>query len=95
MMRKLKLEKRLNTRYQGVAAGVGSARILGRIENLPVTIGAGVEFNLYFLVIVSVLPRRTSARIIVFDDADTSFSPAFFISVRTLGREPRHDDSRD
>ncbi|CAB9524953.1 DDI1 homolog 2 [Seminavis robusta] len=51
MMRKLKLQKRLNTRFQGVAAGVGAARILGRIENCPVQIGAGVEFNLFFLVI--------------------------------------------
>jgi hypothetical protein len=51
MMVKLKLQKRLNTRYQGVAAGVGSARILGRIENCPVVIGDGVEFNLFFLVI--------------------------------------------
>lgn len=51
MMQKLKLQKRLNTRYQGVAAGVGAARILGRIDNCAVMLGAGVEFNLFFLVI--------------------------------------------
>ena len=51
MMTKLKLQARIDNRYQGVAAGVGAARILGRIQNCPVIIGNGVEFNLYFLVI--------------------------------------------
>lgn len=51
MMRKLKLTKRLNTACQGVAAGVGSANILGRVERCPVVIGHGVEFLLYFLVL--------------------------------------------
>jgi Aspartyl protease len=51
MMEKLKLRNRLNPLYQGVASGVGAARILGRIENCPVMIGDGVEFNLFFLVI--------------------------------------------
>jgi len=51
MMRKLKLHKRLNTRYQGVCGGVGAASILGKIENCPVMIGPGIEFHLYFLVI--------------------------------------------
>ena len=50
MMQKLKLQNRLNTRYQ-VAAGVGAARILGRIDNCAVMVGAGIEFNLFFLVI--------------------------------------------
>lgn len=51
MMRQLNLQHRLDKRYQGVAAGVGSASILGRIDNCPVLIGDGVEFKLYFLVI--------------------------------------------
>lgn len=51
MMAKLKLQKRLNTRFQGVAAGVGAAKILGRIDNCAVMVGAGVEFKLFFLVI--------------------------------------------
>lgn len=51
MMKKLKLQKRLNTACQGVAAGVGNANILGRVEKCPVVIGAGVEFLLYFLVL--------------------------------------------
>jgi Aspartyl protease len=51
MMNTLNLQRRLNPRFQGVAAGVGAARILGRIENCPVMIGNGVEFNLFFLVI--------------------------------------------
>jgi len=48
---KLQLKKALDVMYQGTAAGVGSARILGRIDNCPVLIGAGVEFRLYFLVL--------------------------------------------
>jgi hypothetical protein len=51
MMKKLKLQKRLNTACQGVAAGVGAANILGRVEKCPVVIGSGVEFLLYFLVL--------------------------------------------
>ena len=51
MMQQLNLQHRLDKRYQGVAAGVGSASILGRIDNCPVLIGDGVEFKLYFLVI--------------------------------------------
>lgn len=50
LMRKLKLEKMLNTWYNGVASGVGTARILGRIERCPVQIGS-VEFLLYFCVL--------------------------------------------
>jgi Aspartyl protease len=50
LMRKLKLGKMLNTWYNGVASGVGTARILGRIERCPVQIGS-VEFLLYFCVL--------------------------------------------
>lgn len=38
MMKKLGLEPLLNTRMQGVAAGVGTARIVGRIENCPIQV---------------------------------------------------------
>lgn len=50
LMEKLCLDKKLNREKQGVAAGVGTARILGRIENCPVQIGH-VEFLLYFAVL--------------------------------------------
>jgi Aspartyl protease len=50
LMRKLNLGKMLNTWYTGVASGVGTARILGRIERCPVQIG-NVEFMLYFCVL--------------------------------------------
>lgn len=50
LMRTLGLERLLNRQYQGIAAGVGRARILGRCENVPVKIGH-VEFRLFFLVL--------------------------------------------
>ncbi|KAL7566579.1 hypothetical protein ACA910_000645 [Epithemia clementina (nom. ined.)] len=50
LMRTLDLQSKLNTFMQGVAQGVGQARILGVIENCPVSIGH-VEFLLYFLVL--------------------------------------------
>ena len=50
LMRTLGLQSKLNTSMQGVAQGVGQARILGVIENCPVSIGH-VEFLLYFLVL--------------------------------------------
>merc|ERR1712137_293539 len=50
LMRTLGLDHLLNRQYQGVAAGVGRARILGRCENVPVKIGH-VEFRLFFLVL--------------------------------------------
>lgn len=50
LMRTLGLQSQLNMAMQGVAQGVGQARILGIIENCPVSIGH-VEFLLYFLVL--------------------------------------------
>ncbi|CAB9524952.1 DDI1 homolog 2 [Seminavis robusta] len=50
LMHKLGLARFLNTRHQGVATGVGSAQILGRIERCPVQIGHA-EFLLYFSVL--------------------------------------------
>jgi len=50
LMEKLCIDKKLNREKQGVAAGVGTARILGRIENCPVQIG-NVCFSLYFAVL--------------------------------------------
>ena len=84
MMKKLKLQKRLNTACQGVAAGVGAANILGRVEKCPVIIGAGVEFLLYFLVldvphdmmilgIDQVSSRVLSLFVLKFDWADIIF----------------------
>lgn len=50
LMEKLCIDKKLNREKQGVAAGVGTARILGRVENCPVQIGQAC-FNLYFAVL--------------------------------------------
>mmetsp|Transcript_15897 Transcript_15897/g.20758 ORF Transcript_15897/g.20758 Transcript_15897/m.20758 type:complete len:270 (+) Transcript_15897:418-1227(+) len=50
LMKRLGLESKLNRQMQGMAQGVGKARILGIIENFPAQIGH-VEFLLYFLVL--------------------------------------------
>ena len=50
LMRTLDLQSKMNHQMQGVAQGVGQARILGVIQNCPVSIGH-VEFLLYFLVL--------------------------------------------
>lgn len=41
---------RINRRHQGMAAGVGTARILGKIENVGVELGH-VEFPMDFIVL--------------------------------------------
>eukprot|EP00490_Sorites_sp_Unknown_P005786 CAMPEP_0114637700 /NCGR_PEP_ID=MMETSP0191-20121206/234_1 /TAXON_ID=126664 /ORGANISM="Sorites sp." /LENGTH=271 /DNA_ID=CAMNT_0001849433 /DNA_START=21 /DNA_END=836 /DNA_ORIENTATION=- len=50
LVRTLGLESRLDSRYQGMAAGVGTARILGKLRGVPVQIGH-VEFALDFSVL--------------------------------------------
>ncbi|CAD7931429.1 unnamed protein product [Amoebophrya sp. A25] len=50
LMEQLKLEGLLNRRKQGVAAGVGTAKIMGHLERVPVTLGH-VEFTLDFAVL--------------------------------------------
>jgi len=50
LMRTLGLENKLNRWHQGIAAGVGRARITGRLENCLVSLGH-VDFNLYFMVL--------------------------------------------
>lgn len=50
LVRTLGLESRLDSRYQGMAAGVGTARILGKLRSVPVKIGH-VEFALDFSVL--------------------------------------------
>lgn len=50
LVRTLGLESRLDSRYQGMAAGVGTARILGKLRGVPVKIGH-VEFALDFSVL--------------------------------------------
>ena len=52
LMKKLNLEHRLNTTRKGMAVGVGSARILGRIFDCPIQIGHA-EFLLNFAVLES------------------------------------------
>lgn len=50
LVRTLGLEALLDSRYQGMAAGVGTARILGKLRGVPVKIGH-VEFQLDFSVL--------------------------------------------
>lgn len=52
LVRQLGLTNRLDRRYQGVAAGVGRARISGKIRNVVCTFGVGhVEFLMDFIVL--------------------------------------------
>ncbi len=52
LVTQLGLSNRLNTRYQGVAAGVGRAKISGRIQNVVCAFGDGhVEFLMDFMVL--------------------------------------------
>jgi hypothetical protein len=52
LVMQLGLSNRLNTRYQGVAAGVGRAIILGRIQNVVCAFGNGhVEFLMDFMML--------------------------------------------
>jgi len=52
LVNQLGLTNRLDKRYQGVAAGVGRARISGRIRNVICTFGVGhVEFLMDFTVL--------------------------------------------
>lgn len=52
IVRQLGLTNRLDRRYQGVAAGVGRARIVGNIRNVVCTFGIGhVEFLMDFIVL--------------------------------------------
>lgn len=50
LARQLNLLDRLDRRYQGMARGVGSARILGKVFDVPVKLGQ-VEFELNFSVV--------------------------------------------
>lgn len=50
LVRQLGLESRLDSSQQGIASGVGSARILGRLRAIPVKMGH-VEFSLDFSVL--------------------------------------------
>lgn len=50
LVRRLNLTGCLDTSRQGVASGVGSARISGRLRNIPVKMGQ-VEFQLDFIVL--------------------------------------------
>lgn len=50
LVRRLRLETHLDSRYQGVASGVGTARILGKLRGVPVKLGH-VEFALDFSVL--------------------------------------------
>lgn len=50
LMKKLGLAHKLNRQLQGIAQGVGKARICGILEDCPASIGH-VEFVLYFLVL--------------------------------------------
>lgn len=103
MMHKLKLQKRLNTRYQGVAAGVGAAKILGRIENVAVTLGAGVEFNLFFLVIdvahdmmiLGVDQMRRFNCLIDLQKDVLVFGGQGGVEVPFLPPDPNHTDARE
>ena len=52
LVRQLGLSNRLDRRYQGIAAGVGRARISGRIRNVVCSFGDGnVEFLMDFMVL--------------------------------------------
>lgn len=52
LVSQLGLSNRIDRRYQGVAAGVGRARILGSIRNVVCTFGVGhVEFLMDFIVL--------------------------------------------
>ena len=52
LVRQLGLSNRLDRRYQGIAAGVGRARISGRIRNVVCSFGDGnVEFLMDFIVL--------------------------------------------
>lgn len=52
LVSQLGLLNRLDRRYQGVAAGVGRAKISGRIRNVVCTFGIGhVEFLMDFMVL--------------------------------------------
>ena len=48
LARQLGLLARLDSSQQGIAAGVGRARILGRLRNVAICIGDGVEFGIDF-----------------------------------------------
>ena len=50
LVRQLNLSSRLDQRYQGVAAGVGQARILGKLIDIGVELGH-VEFLMDFIVL--------------------------------------------
>ena len=50
LARRLRLMHQLDTRHQGLAAGVGQARILGRLSNVPCSIGH-VEFLFHVYVL--------------------------------------------
>lgn len=52
IVRQLGLTKRLDRRYMGIAAGVGQARISGKINNVICSFGVGhVEFPMDFIVL--------------------------------------------
>lgn len=50
LARKLQLDTKIDTRFQGIASGVGQARILGKIFNVIVELGH-VEFGMDWIVL--------------------------------------------
>eukprot|EP00525_Craspedostauros_australis_P001925 CAMPEP_0198120338 /NCGR_PEP_ID=MMETSP1442-20131203/28698_1 /TAXON_ID= /ORGANISM="Craspedostauros australis, Strain CCMP3328" /LENGTH=275 /DNA_ID=CAMNT_0043778975 /DNA_START=96 /DNA_END=923 /DNA_ORIENTATION=- len=55
MMERLSLQHKMSPHVAGQASGVGSARILGALENICCSIGQ-VEFRLFFMVLESPVP---------------------------------------
>ena len=50
LARQLNIHHQIDRRHQGVASGVGQARIMGRLHNIPCELGH-VEFRMDFLVL--------------------------------------------
>merc|ERR1719491_447412 len=50
LVQQLNLQSRLDSSQQGIATGVGTARILGRLRGIPVRMGV-MEFSLDFSVL--------------------------------------------
>ena len=51
LAQRLNLTNRLDRSHQGVAAGVGTARIMGKLRNIAVVMGHNVEFIMDFIVL--------------------------------------------
>ena len=102
LMQTLNLEHKLNRRWQGIASGVGTARILGRIENCPVQIGQ-VEFLLVFIVIDVTEPllllgidqMRRFRCLVDLERNKLVFGGRDGVEVDFLPSDPRHARIRD